>query len=213
MSRFGCFGCFSIISFLALLAVVLLGGLALSTNIFEVPTAPRQDFSQEDGRRFQQKLAEILLRDANISSRKEPIVINQRELNAFLIRHLQESEQIRLYPLVVKFARGSVEIQGQTELRSLLNGFPFSLIGQYLPQSANRPVWITVRGRVKVEQKRGELIVEDFSLGRQALSPWLLSWLLGRAGTRLMEWKVPNSVERIVLEEGRAVIFTYSKPA
>ena len=128
MTRFGCIGCFTIIAVLALTAVVLLGGIALSTNLFDLPSLPRQDFSQEDGRRFQQKVAEILLREANVSSRKDPIVITQRELNAFLQRHLLESEKIRVSPMTVQFTRGKVEVQGQTELRYLLAGFPFSLI-------------------------------------------------------------------------------------
>jgi hypothetical protein len=213
MTRFGCVGCFSITAFLALIALVLLGGLALSSNIFEIPSAPRQDFSQEDGRRFQQKLAEILLRDSNVSFRKEPIIISQRELNAFLVRHLQESERIRFSPLIVQFTRGAVEIQGQTELRSLLNGFPFSLVRDYFPSSVNRPVWVTLKGQVTVERRRGAFIVDDFSLGRQALSPWLFTWLFGRAGSRLMEWRIPSSVERIVIEEGRAVIFTHPRAA
>lgn len=207
MTRFGCIGCFSLIAVLALIVVVLLGGIALSTNIFEVPSLPRQDFSQEDGRRFQQKVADIMLREANISSRKDPIVISQRELNAFLQRHLLESEKIRVSPMVVQFARGKIGIQGQTELRYLLAGFPFSLIAQYLPQSVtNRPVWISVEGRVKVERGRGEFVAEDFTLGRQSLSPWLLSWLFGGAGSRLMQWRVPTSVDQIIIQEGRAVI-------
>jgi hypothetical protein len=207
MTRFGCIGCFSIIAVIALVAVVLLGGIALSTNIFEVPDLPRQDFSQEDGRRFQQKLAEIMLREANISSRRDPIVISQRELNAFLQRHLLESEKIRVSPMVVQFTRGTIEVQGHTELRYLLAGYPFSFIAQYLPQSAtNRPVWISVKGRVKVERGRGEFVAQDFTLGRQSLSPWLLSWLFGGAGSRLMQWRVPASVDRITIEEGRAIV-------
>ncbi|HLC42218.1 MAG TPA: hypothetical protein VJO34_11450 [Methylomirabilota bacterium] len=207
MTRFGCIGCFSIIAVIALVAVVLLGGIALSTNLFEVPDLPRQDFSPEDGRRFQQKLAEIMLREANISSRRDPIVISQRELNAFLQRHLLESEQIRISPMVVQFVRGTIEVQGQTELRYLLAGYPFSFIAQYLPQSAtNRLVWISVKGRVKVERGRGEFVAQDFTLGRQSLSPWLLSWLFGGAGSRLMQWRVPTSVDRITIEEGRAIV-------
>ena len=112
MTRFGCIGCFSIIAVIALIAVVFLGGIALSTNIFEVPDLPRQDFSQEDGRRFQQKVAEIMLREAKISSRKDPIVVSQRELNAFLQRHLLESEKIRVSPMVVNFKRGKIEVKG-----------------------------------------------------------------------------------------------------
>jgi len=207
MTRFGCIGCFSVIVIIALGAVVLLGGIALSTNIFEVPDLPRQDFSQDDGRRFQQKVAEMMLREANISSRREPIVISQRELNAFLQRHLLESEKIRVSPMVVQLKRGKIEVQGHTELRDLLAGFPFSLIAPHLPQSAtNRLVGISVKGRVRVERGRGEFVVEDFTLGRQSLSPWLLPWLFGGAGSRLMQWRVPTSVDRIIIEEGRAII-------
>ena len=214
MTRLGCLGCFSILAFTAVVVLVLIGGLALSGNIFDLPSAPRREFSPEDGRRFQEKLAEIMLRGSNVSPRKEPIVISQRELNAFLQRHLMESERIRFSHMLVHFSKGSIEIQGQTELRSLLNGFPFSLFGEYLPTSTtNRPVWMTIKGGVKVDRGHGEFLVEDFSLGRQSLSPWLFSWLFGGAGNRLMEWRVPASVEKITIEEGRAVITFSSKAA
>ena len=207
MSRFGCVGCFFILGVVALIIVVLLGTLALSTNIFEVPPLPSQDFTQEDGRRFQQKLAEIILRDAKVSARKDPVVITQKELNAFLSRHLLESERIRFFPLVVQFTKGTVEVRGQTELKSLLAGFPFNLFDRYLPDSiTHRPIWLAVRGQIKIVRGRGEFVIDDFTLGRQTLSPWLFSWFFGRAASRLTEWRVPASVDQVVIEEGRAII-------
>jgi hypothetical protein len=109
--------------------------------------------------------------------------------------------------MVVNFKRGKIEVKGHTELRYLLAGFPFSLLAQYLPQSVtSRLIGISISGQVRVERGRGEFVAEDLTLGRQSLSPWLLSWLFGGAGSRLMQWRVPASVDQIIIEEGRAII-------
>jgi hypothetical protein len=209
--RLGCTGCLFVLAILlGVLIVGVLGGVLLSSAIFTIPgDVASADYTLQDGRIGQQKLAEILLRDRGFGRGKGPVVITQRELNGFLAHHLQESGRIPMKPLIVRLAPGILEIQGQTTFGRLFTGFPFSLLGDYLPRSyIERPIWVTVKGRIQHDRSRGSLEVLDFSLGTQPISPRLLSWMLGRKGQRLLHWQMPGSVERIVIEEGRLVVTT-----
>lgn len=208
--RLGCIGCLSIIVILVVLVFALAWILLFSTAIFSLPEKPiHPDYTASDGYRGQQKLAEIIFRERRLSRERAPVVITQRELNAFLANHLDEGERIPLSPLIVRLTPGTIEIHGQTTLKRLFTGLPFSLLGEYLPQSyAQRPVWITVQGRVKLDKHTGYFDVLDFSLGKQPVASWLLSWMLGQKAHRLLQWQLPASVDRIVIEEDRAVIHT-----
>ncbi len=208
--RLGCIGCLAMVISLAGLLVAGIGGLLLSSAVYAIPerTAP-PGYTVLDGLSGQQKLAEILLREQGLSRVKSPIVITQRELNGFLAHHLEKSGRIPLNPLIVQLTPGILEIQGRTSLGRLFAGFPFSLLADYLPPSyVAQPVWVTVRGPIKHDRSRGSLEVLDFSLGTQSISPGLLSWMLGRKGQRLFNWRMPRSVERIVIEDGRVVVTT-----
>lgn len=214
--RFGCLGCFSL---LLLLGVVLVGGAAafyFAGAIFDVPPVRQLDYSPSDGERAQQKLFELILRDSKRSSRKDPVVISERELNGFLAKQLEESEDIPLSPLVVKLSPGTIELQGKTKLKYLLKGFPFYLLAEYLPSSTvSRPVWVRVSGTIQVERRKGRmdrengrLQVSEFNLGSQEMGPWVLSLLLGRAGQALLRWPVPAVVETITIGDGRVIVTT-----
>lgn len=214
--RFGCLGCFVL---LLLVGVILAGGavvIYLAGAIFDIPPMPQADYTPSDGHRAQQKLFELILRDSHRSSREDPVVITERELNAFLARHLEESEGIPLSPLVVKLSAGTIEVQGKTTLKHLLKGFPFFLLRDSLPASTvDRPVWVTAGGTIQLERRTertqrryGQLQVSEFSLGNQEMGPWLLSLLLGWPGQTPLRWQVPAVVNTITLEDGRLIIAT-----
>lgn len=209
--RLGCVGClFLVLVLVGILIAGIAGGLLLSSAIFATPegiTPP--DFTPQNAGAGEQKLAEILLRDRGFAQGKGPVVITQQELNGFLAHHLQESGRIPMKPLSVRLTPGIVGIQGQTTVARLFTGFPFSLLGEYLPRSyVDRPIWVTVKGRIEHDRSRGSLEVLDFALGTQPISPRVLSWMLGGKGQRLLRWRMPRSVERIVIEEGRVVVRT-----
>ena len=209
--RLGCTGCLLVLAILVgVLIAGIVGGVLLSSAIFTIPEGTASpDYTAEDGRAGQQKLAEILLRDRGFGRGKGPVIITQRELNGFLALHLQESGRIPMQPLIVRLTPGILEIQGQTTFGRLFTGFPFSLLTDSLPRSyIERLVWVTVRGRIKQDRSRGSLEVLDLSLGTQSISPRLLSWMLGRKGERLLHWQMPSSVERIAIEEGRVLVTT-----
>jgi len=213
--KLGCFGCFFLT--LAILAILVIGGgvLVLSFSLSEAPGVQLVPFSKGDGYSAQQKLYEVVLRQAGRSSRTDPIVLNEREANAFLSRHLAEAAGVPLAPLVVRFERGLVFAQGQTPLRNLFQGPPFAHLLPYVPvKRLDQPVWVTVRARISVEDSAGSadrygtVAVTDLELGRQRVSSFLLYVIMGPSGAGLFRWRVPAVVESIQIEEGKAIIKT-----
>ena len=211
--KVGCMGCFLL---LLVIAVVFLGGavaLYFSGAVFDMPAVSRAEYTPSDGYRAQQKLFDLVSRDSRRSS-LEPVVLTEREVNAFLVRHLEEGEGIPFSPLVVKIFPGTIEVRGQTTLRNLFRGFPFSLLADYLPTSTlNRPVWVTVSGTIQVERGRsrtereyGRFQVSQFSLGNQELGPWVFSLMLGWREQSLLRWQLPPVVDTITIEQGRLII-------
>lgn len=212
--KFGCMGCFVL---LLILTVVLVGGavaLYYAGSVFDMPAFPRVEYTPSDGHRAQQKLFELAARDSKRSA--EPVVLTERELNAFLARHLEESAGLPVSPIVVRLFPGTIEVQGRTTLVNLFKGFPFSLLVEYLPASTlERPVWVTVSGTILVqgrksrtEREYGQLQVSEFSLGNQELGPWVLWMMLGGKERSLLRWQLPPGVDTITVEQGRMVITT-----
>ncbi|MFQ5519798.1 MAG: hypothetical protein ACE5FK_00230 [Candidatus Methylomirabilia bacterium] len=196
------------------LGVILAGGLIFSANIFYLPDQiPPPLGTIGDGRRAQQKMLEIVLRDRNVSSRTQPIVLTEKEINAFLSRHLEESEGIPFSRLRVEVSPETLGFQGRTRLRSLAKGIPFNYIAAYLPASENdRPVWLEMQAQVRLELGRtgkaqNYLRIEPTSVrvGAQAVSAQLLSWIVGG---RFFRWAVPSVVEGVQMKDGRVIVTT-----
>src|SRR6185295_2246494 len=118
-----------------------------------------------------------------------------------------------LSPIVVRFVKGEVLAQGQTAFRNLLKGPPFAQIAPYLStKRLDEPVWVTVRGRIKVEgtgnNRLGSVEVTQFALGKQSLGSILLSLLMGPSGGGLLQWPVPAVVDQIRVGDGHLSIIT-----
>jgi hypothetical protein len=211
-------GCIGFVIIALVVAIALVGGGAVlfsAGSIFEIPSRPPAQYSASDGYRAQQKLFSLLPREGRRPPRE--VVLTEPEINAFLARHLAESEGIPLSPIVVKLRPGIVEIQGMTTFRTLLRGFPFRLLPEYLPGTTfDRPVWVSVRGVVEMprgqlrsERQYGRLRIIEFGLGGQDLGAWVLWLMLGPEVNRhLFQWPVPPVVETIAVDQGRVVIGT-----
>ncbi len=214
--RLGCIGCLLVIILILVVLLVAAGIIFLSANIYGVPEVALTEFTRSDGYAAQQKLFEVLQRESGRSSRREPIVLSDREVNAFLSNHLSRSAGLPLSPLSVRFSRGEALVQGRTPLRKLLQGPPFAQLLPYIPdQRLDRPVWVTLRGRLSVDSsigsgaaRYGKVSVTGFSLGKQPVSSWLLTIMMGPSSTHLLRWQVPPIVESIDVEEGQVVIRT-----
>jgi len=214
--RLGCIGCLLVIILILVVLLAAAGVLFLSANIYGVPDVVETPFSRSDGYAAQQKIFEVLQRESGRSSRKDPIVLSNREVNAFLSNHLSKSAGLPLSPLSVHFSRGEALVQGRTPLRKLLQGPPFAQLLPYIPdQRLDRPVWVTLRGRLSVDSsigsgaaRYGKVSLTGFSLGKQPVSGWLLTIMMGPSSTHLLRWQVPPIVESIDIEEGQLVIRT-----
>lgn len=210
--KLGCFGCLFMIVALLVIVVVILGGVFLSTNIFTAPEARPVPFTRNDGYSAQQKLFEVASRQSGRSSRHDPINLTDAEANAFLSKHLDQSG-LPLSPIIVRFVRGEVLVQGQTPFRNLLKGFPFAQIAPYLSdRRLDEPVWVTVRGRIRIEgsatSRQGSVEISEFALGKQHLGSFLLLLLMGPSGNGLLKWSVPGVVEDVRIGDGVLSIVT-----
>ncbi len=214
--KLGCIGCLLVIILILVVLLAAAGIVFLSANIYGVPEVVVTEFTRSDGYAAQQKIFEVLQRESGRSSRKDPIVLSDREVNAFLSNHLAQSAGLTLSPLSVRFSRGEALVQGRTPLRKLLQGPPFAQILPYIPdQRLDRPVWVTLRGRLSVDSsigsgaaRYGKVSLTDLSLGKQPVSGWLLTIMMGPSSTYLLRWQVPPIVESIDIEEGQVVIRT-----
>lgn len=214
--KLGCIGCLLLIIVVLILLLVAGAILFLSSNIYGVPDRVETPFTRDDGLQAQQKLFEILRRQSGQSTRKDPVVLTDREVNAFLARHIEQTTGLQFSPLSVRFSRGEILVQGRTRLRNLFQGPPFSLLVPYVPDKRlDEPVWVTVRGRISVDSgigvgaaRYGKLSLTAFSLGRQSVSGLLLPLMMGPSSAYLLRWQVPPVVESIELEEGQAVVRT-----
>lgn len=216
--RLGCLGCLAVLVAVPAIIVAAAGLLLLSSNISQTPdNVPTSRYARGEGLAAQQKLYEVLRRQAGRSTSAAPIVITEREANAFLTQHLDESASLPFDPLAVRFTRGHVDILGRTVLKHLLRSGPMSHALPYIPRSRlEEPIWVTVRGRLQIEpapdrssRGKGELVVTDLTLGKQPVGAWLIWAFLGRTATsNLLRWSLPGAVSDVQAEDGRLIINT-----
>lgn len=214
--RFGCFGCLVFVVAILVVVVAAAGFFFLSGNMATAPDVQPSRFTRSDGFSAQRKLYELVLRESGRSTRTDPVVLSEAEVNAFLANHLEEAAGLPFNPLVVRFAGGQLEVKGQTVLRHLLQGPPFLQFMRYLPaEKLDQPVWVTVRGRFVVEHPRSKtgrtyarMDVTEFALGRQPVGRWLLWLMLGQTGSRLLRFQIPAVVDSVQIDERRAIIRT-----
>jgi hypothetical protein len=206
--------------------LALLAGGALSTvwvgsRIIAAPTGGPAVGTEQDAIRAQQTLFEIVRRSASRRppaerSRRE-FTISEAELNAFLARHLGRVARLPLEGLAVSFlGDGTIDLRGRLALSEAF-GAEGSTLVEYLPQSwRSSGVIVTLRGplRIETQTSRGQLKalrfdVDEAYVGRQRVPVALLESLLGiREG--LSRWSLPESIQAVIVEKGRAVLRTDS---
>jgi hypothetical protein len=214
--RLGCIGCGLLLVVVFALGLAVAGALFLSVNLFLEPQVKTVAFTRGDGHAAQNKLFEVVLRQTGRSSRTDPIVLTDREANAFLSHHLEEAAGLRLSPIVVHFTRDQVSVQGKTLLKNLLQGPPFAQILPYVPDARlDKPVWVTARGRIVLDAdpgpgatRYGHFSISEFTLGKQPVSGFIVYLMMGSSGAQLLRWQVPGIVRAVDIEDGRALIRT-----
>jgi hypothetical protein len=214
--RSGCLGCLAVLLLLGVAGLAVAAFFFMAGNIFHIPDVRAPAVSRAEGFAAQQKLFEIAARQAGRSSRQEPVVLTEREINSFLANHLAESGGVPIDPIITRLTRGYFEVQGRTLFRHLLQRWPLAQLAPYLPTSRlDAPVWITLRGTISVEPAApgstrtvARVRFTDLTLGKQPVPPSLLTFLMGQTASRLSEFPVPAVVEGAQIEDGRLIIRT-----
>jgi hypothetical protein len=163
------------------------------------------------GVQAQSVLAQLLLREAGLSARQDPLSLTAAEVNAFLAQHVQIRDT-PVWPVRVRIAADGVELSGVTTLGRILPAALGAWAGGMLPGSiGGEPVWIAVRGQVEVGAGgRTEFRAYSGVMGRQTVPVALLWRVLGGRPSALV-WRMPRVVERVESQPGRLVIHTRAR--
>ena len=190
--KLGCFGCLVLIVALLVIVVVGSGVIFLSTNIFGAPDVQAGLVPGTMARRPAEALRGGLAPAQIGRARRDPIIITEPEVNAFLSRHLERPASLCRRSWSVR-QRGIVA-QGQTPLRNLLRALPWPTRPAICPTKGSRAGLGHRRGRSRssgtgstTPERRGH----RFALGRQPLGSILLLLLMGPSGGGLLHWPVP----------------------
>lgn len=204
----GC-GCLTVI----LLSLLVAGLVWFGSGVFDRPTTQHEVGGPADGRRAQQKLFDLAAGGSNRRGEPRIITLSERELNALLARHLS-SEQLPLADAGVRLVGdGVVEITGRLPLHAVF-GDSLSAAIRFLPERwAERPIWLRLRGHVRLEtgaargdRRRLQLDVESLWVGSRRLPAAVLSVLPEGPVLRATRWLVPDSVDSVTVEPGRLTI-------
>jgi hypothetical protein len=192
------------------LALVLtIVGVALAMRlVVGPPGAPQPLPSEEAGHRAQQQVTQLLLREAGLSTRADPIVVTAQEIAAFLVHHVRPGS-VPLSAVTVRVSPEGIGLTGVAPVGRLLAPLVGAELAQRVPPRLFAlPLWVDVEGRIRLSPERAELLVERAAVGRQRIP---VAWLGAMVGGRWRDgpsWPVPRIVDRIDLEPGRLVIHT-----
>lgn len=214
--RLGCLGCLTLLVILS-----LVGSTAwIVIRTLQEPEVPIASTTAADGVRAQQKIFEVVRRGAHRGDKNaEPVVLSERELSAFLSRHLSEIAELPFTDIGLRLPGGGIaEFRARLELRHLMTEPPLPALARALPASwLQRRIWLDVRVRARLEpgvarreRRYLRLGVTEFVVGRQRLPTMLLRLLLHPAVLRMLRWPVSEGIEAVTIEAGRVVIRTAS---
>ncbi|OGK80640.1 MAG: hypothetical protein A2050_12415 [Candidatus Rokubacteria bacterium GWA2_73_35] len=206
--RVGCLGCLTLLALVA----ALVGGVWVGTRTLQEPALAIPEASAADGVRAQQKIFELARRKSESAGH---VILTEREVNAFLTRHLAGAADLPLTGIAVRLrGDGLVEFKGRLPLRQVVGAPLLSTLAGLVPAGwLERPVWLHVGARPRVEppaarggRRQLYLDVERFAVGRQPLPTVLLRLLLDPVALRALAWPLPDGVGSVTIETGRAVI-------
>ena len=202
----GC-GCVTIL----LATLLAIGAVWVARGLFDRPATTHEIGSPAEGRRAQQRLFELT--GGGTSQRRDQkratVTLTERELNAFLARHV--SDDLPLGDAGIRLVGdGIVEVAGRLPFHALL-GDQVSSLARALPERwAGRPVWLRLRGHLRLETggaradlRRLRLEPESVWLGSRRLPAAVLAILPEGPATRATRWPVPGTLESVLVEPGR----------
>lgn len=192
------------------LAVLLPGiaGMTLLGRALALPGEPPPAPDPQASVHVQSVVAQLLLREAGLSSRQDPLVLSAAEVNAFLAQHV-EVRDAPVWPVRARIDPAGAELGGLTTLGRLVEAGLGSTVARLTPRAlADYPVWVAARGRISVSATgQAEFLAETAAVGQQWVPvSWLWTVMGGRP--RALTWRMPRVVQRVDVEPGRLVIHT-----
>lgn len=209
--RSGCAGCFTG------LALVIIFGLGTAWTVsavvraFEVPAQVASVGGQADGARAQRKIYEIVRRPQGTGRAGNPVMLTERELNAFLSRHVDGG--LPLESLAVRLiGAGVAELTGQLPLERLMTEPPLRSVVSVVPRAwLDRRVWLRIEARPRVESRLRDphylkVDMERAWIGRQRIPTVALKIILSPNYLRALSWPVPGGIDAVNVEPGRLIV-------
>ena len=205
--RVGCGGCLAGVLVAVGLAVVLGAAVWGFILVRQAPEVPVVVANAEDGARAQRKVFQLVGRGR--SKLVEPLVFTEAEVNALASRQL--AGQLPLSSPVVRLLAGdTVELFGRVPARRLLLDSPLSRLEELMPAGwGRREVWLRIRAHATLEAgKRPRLRFEpaEFAVGRLPLPTVMVRLLLDPGTLTIFQWSLPEEVEAVTIDTGRATI-------
>ena len=184
------------------------GGLVLVRTLDWPSEASPPASDPQAGLRVQNALAQLLLREAGLSPRQDPLILTAAEVNAFLLDHVQVRDA-PVWPVQVQIESDGIELGGATTLARLIAASVGSGLAGFVPGSiGERPVWIAARGQIVVAAGgRTEFRTQAGTIGRQTV-PVALLWRVVGGRPPALVWRMPRVVDRVDIEPGRLIIHT-----
>lgn len=138
------------------------------------------------------------------------MVLSEAELTAFVSRNLDPRDWPFEHSSIVLRSGGTVEVIGTIPVRRLAAESPFAFAASILPAAWQmRPITLDVVAHAVVERQpsnRLRLDVQQLRVGRQRVPTVALRLLLEPATLRFVRLPLPDTVQDIQVENGRAVI-------
>lgn len=197
---------------MVVLGAALVGSGWAVIRMTATPAVPAVPASQADGVRAQQKLWDLARRTPTT------VILTERELNGLLAHHMigpGNLIDVAATGVVVTLdPDGSATMLARVPLGDLMTAPPLSAVAAVLPRTwLESRVWLTIRARPHLEDGEGPpprryltLDVEGLRVGRQGVPTMLLRILLSPEGLRVLHWRVPATIESIVVESRRVVV-------
>jgi hypothetical protein len=190
---------------------VLLGAAAigLTGRMLALPPQNALETSAGDGTRAQRKLFALARR------RADTVTLSEAEVNALLVHHVVEAGGARLSGLRARLLGDDrLELQARTPLGRALDEVGLGWLEGVLPAAWRaRPLRLRAEASLRVEgtsPRRLRLDVDEFAVGNQWLPAPAVRLLVDPAAVGLLQWRLPDHVDRVEIEPGRVVIHTRS---
>ena len=206
--RLGCGGCLTAFVLVICLAAVLVATGWAATRVLQAPELTAEVPTAADSSTAQHKIYELATRPRRAGG--APVVLSEREINALLSRQL--AGELPFSATVVRLIGDEqVEINGALPLGQLLADVPGAGLLERLPgRWARRPVWLHLHTRSRVETVGGRrqlrLDVRRVAVGRLPLPRITARLLLDPDSLRWLRITLPDHVQSVTIEPGRAVI-------